>query len=74
MTHAYTLPETSVSDYQRLGAVVLRGVLSAQEVEVLRQGIEHNLSDLSPLDRERTSSDQIEQVFRDGQEIIHCEV
>ncbi|MFM1907806.1 MAG: hypothetical protein RLZZ591_1483 [Pseudomonadota bacterium] len=57
MTHAYTLPESSVSDYQRLGAVVLRGVLSAQEVEVLRQGIEHNLSHLSPLAQVASKAD-----------------
>jgi ribonuclease G len=29
-----------------------------------------HISDLSPQDRERTTTDQIEQVFRDGQEII----
>jgi ectoine hydroxylase-related dioxygenase (phytanoyl-CoA dioxygenase family) len=38
-----------VADYQRDGAVVLRGVLSAQQVERLKQGIEHNLAHLSPL-------------------------
>jgi ectoine hydroxylase-related dioxygenase (phytanoyl-CoA dioxygenase family) len=43
------LPVSTVSDYQRDGAVVLRGVLSAQQVERLKQGIEHNLAHLSPL-------------------------
>jgi hypothetical protein len=49
MTNAYYLSESTVSDYQQWGAVVLRGVLSADEIDLLRQGIEHNLTHLSPL-------------------------
>ena len=49
MTNRYTLPESVVADYQRDGAVVLRGVLTTEEVALLAQGIEHNLAHLSPL-------------------------
>ena len=45
----YQLPDTAATDYQRDGAIVLRGVLSAAQVETLKQGIEHNLAHLSPL-------------------------
>ena len=45
----FHLPESTVSDYQRDGAVVLRGVLSATQVDTLQRGIEHNLAHLSPL-------------------------
>jgi hypothetical protein len=43
----FQLPETTVADYQRDGAVVLRGVLNAEQVALLAQGIEHNLAHLS---------------------------
>lgn len=49
MPHTYNPPPTLVNDYVRDGAVVLRGVLSPDEVQVLAQGIEHNLQHLSPL-------------------------
>ena len=49
MTHRFHLPESTVADYQRDGAVVLRGVLSPEQVTLLAQGIEHNLANLSPL-------------------------
>jgi ectoine hydroxylase-related dioxygenase (phytanoyl-CoA dioxygenase family) len=49
MNKAYPLSETTVADYQRNGAVVLRSVLSADQVALLTQGIEHNLAHLSPL-------------------------
>ena len=49
MTNSYQLPPSTVADYQRDGAVVLRGVLSPAQVEQLQQGIEHNLAHLSPL-------------------------
>ena len=45
----FQLPKSSVTDYQRDGAIVLRGVLDAEQVALLSQGIEHNLSHLSPL-------------------------
>ena len=45
----YVLPEQTVADFQRDGAVVLRGVLQPREVERLAQGIEHNLAHPSPL-------------------------
>ena len=45
----FQLPETAVTDYQRDGAIVLRGVLNPQQVALLAQGIEHNLAHLSPL-------------------------
>jgi ectoine hydroxylase-related dioxygenase (phytanoyl-CoA dioxygenase family) len=38
-----------VDDYQRDGAVVLRGVLDGDDLARLARGIEHNLSHLSPL-------------------------
>lgn len=49
MTTAYRLTESLPADYQRDGAVVLRGVLNAEQVALLSQGIEHNLANLSPL-------------------------
>jgi ectoine hydroxylase-related dioxygenase (phytanoyl-CoA dioxygenase family) len=45
----FKLPETAVADYQRDGAVVLRGALNAEQVALLEQGIEYNLAHLSPL-------------------------
>ena len=44
---AVVTPE-HVADYQRDGAVVLRGILSAEEVAVLRRGIDANLAAPSP--------------------------
>lgn len=49
MNSAYTLPLTTATDYARQGAVVLRGVLSPEEVATLSRGIEHNLAHLSDL-------------------------
>ena len=45
----YTLPPVTVQDYVRHGAVVMRGVLTPDEVATLARGIEHNLAHLSPL-------------------------
>lgn len=49
MPDTYTLPPATVQDYARQGAVVLRGVLTPDEVALLARGIEHNLAHLSPL-------------------------
>ncbi len=49
MENHYTLPPVSIADYQREGAVVLRGVLNPAQVAQLARGIEHNLAHLSPL-------------------------
>ena len=49
MQNTFQVPATAMADYQRDGAVVLRGVLSAEQVALLSQGIEHNLARLSPL-------------------------
>jgi len=49
MDQPYTLPDAGVADYQRDGAVVLRGVLRPAQVEQLARGIEYNLAHLSPL-------------------------
>lgn len=49
MRNAYTLPPATVQDYARQGAVVLRGVLTPDDVATLARGIEHNLAHLSPL-------------------------
>jgi len=54
---SFTLPATAFEDYSRDGAIVLRGVFSADEVAVLRQGIEHNLSHLSPLAQVASNAD-----------------
>ena len=43
------LPADTVEAYARDGAVVLRGVLNAEELAVLTRGIEHNLAQPSPL-------------------------
>ena len=47
-THFAWLPETA-NDYQRDGAVVLRGVLTPAQVERLAEGVEHNLAHPSGL-------------------------
>lgn len=39
----------TIADYARDGAVLLRGVLTADELARLARGIEHNLAHLSPL-------------------------
>ena len=57
MTHSFELPASSVADYQRDGAVVLRGVLSPAQVDTLKQGIEHNLAHLSPLAQVASNAD-----------------
>ena len=49
MSPAYALPPAAAPDYARHGAVVLRGVLTPDEVATLARGIEHNLAHLSPL-------------------------
>ena len=49
MSRTLTLSSQTVQDYAHWGAVVLRGVLNAEEVRTLERGIEHNLSNLSPL-------------------------
>ena len=49
MSPAYTLPPAVAPDYARQGAVVLRGVLTPDEVATLARGIERNLAHLSPL-------------------------
>lgn len=49
MSRTLMLSSQTVQDYAQLGAVVLRGVLNAEELQTLEQGIEHNLSHLSPL-------------------------
>ena len=49
MQQTYSLPPEAVADYQRNGAVVLRGVLNPAQLAQLERGIEHNLSHLSPL-------------------------
>lgn len=45
----YTLPPSALDDYVRCGAVVLRGVLTPQEVDTLERGIDYNLAHLSDL-------------------------
>ena len=49
MQPTYSLPPEAVTDYQRNGAVVLRGVLNPEQLAQLERGIEHNLAHLSPL-------------------------
>jgi ectoine hydroxylase-related dioxygenase (phytanoyl-CoA dioxygenase family) len=44
MASAVELPQQICTDYQRDGAVVLRGVLTPHEVQRLAEGIEHNLA------------------------------
>jgi hypothetical protein len=45
----YQLPASAITGFARDGAVVLRGVLNPTEVQLQAQGIEANLTDLSPL-------------------------
>lgn len=49
MARQHPLPTDTVQAYARDGAVVLRGVLDADELRTLEAGIEHNLAHLSPL-------------------------
>jgi ectoine hydroxylase-related dioxygenase (phytanoyl-CoA dioxygenase family) len=65
VTHRYTLPAHTVADYQRDGAVVLRGVLSPAEVATLTVGITHNLAHLSPLAQVASNPDDPGQFVED---------
>ena len=49
MTHLNPLSSQAITAYAANGAVVLRGVLSPAEVQRIEEGIEHNLTHLSPL-------------------------
>ena len=49
MSRTHPLPADTVQAYARDGAVVLRGVLNADDLRTLEAGIEHNLAHLSPL-------------------------
>ncbi len=49
MRREHPLPAETVQAYARDGAVVLRGVLNANDLRTLEAGIEHNLAHLSPL-------------------------
>ncbi len=49
MAASFQLPAQTAADFARDGAVLLRGVLSPDEVQRLARGIEHNLAHLSPL-------------------------
>jgi ectoine hydroxylase-related dioxygenase (phytanoyl-CoA dioxygenase family) len=45
---ATTPSDAEIADYQRFGAVCLRGLLSADEITLLRTGIDQNLAHPSP--------------------------
>jgi len=49
MTARFQLASEAVQTFARDGAVVLRGLLNANELAQLTAGIEHNLAHLSPL-------------------------
>ncbi|NWF44788.1 phytanoyl-CoA dioxygenase [Hydrogenophaga sp. D2P1] len=49
MPRQHPIAADAVQAYARDGAVVLRGVLNAEELRKLEAGIEHNLAHLSPL-------------------------
>lgn len=49
MSRTLTLASEEIQNYAQMGAVVLRGVLNEDDLRTLEQGIEHNLSNLSPL-------------------------
>ena len=57
MSRTHVLTTETIESYQSLGAVVLRGVFNAQEIQTLEQGIEHNLAHLSPLVQVASQSD-----------------
>jgi len=42
MSRTLKLPSQTVQDYDQVGAVVLRCVLNAEELQTLEQGIEYN--------------------------------
>src|SRR3712207_916424 len=41
--------QAQIDEFQRDGVVLLRGILSPDDVETLREGVDRNLADLSPL-------------------------
>ena len=49
MPRTHALDASTVDAYEADGAVVLRGVFTATELDLLARGIEHNLTHLSPL-------------------------
>ncbi len=49
--------EQQIEDYQRDGAVCLRSVLSAEQIELLRSGIQANLQNLSPRAKVASNAD-----------------
>jgi ectoine hydroxylase-related dioxygenase (phytanoyl-CoA dioxygenase family) len=49
MARHHPIDALSIDAYAREGAVVLRGALNAADLAQLEQGIEHNLTHLSPL-------------------------
>lgn len=57
METPFVLQPSAAADYQRDGAVVLRGVLSAAQVALLQSGIEHNLAHPSPLAQVASQAD-----------------
>ena len=50
MTARFQLSSEAVQTFARDGAVVLRGLLNANELAQLTAGIEYNLAHLSPLE------------------------
>ena len=60
-----TLSPSTVTNYQQLGAVVLRNVLTASEVALLTEGISHNLTHLSPLAQVASKADDPERFIED---------
>ena len=59
------LDEATSADFARDGAVVLRGLLTAAEVNQLAQGIEHNLAHPSPLKLIASQADDPGQFIED---------
>ena len=59
------LPASLVADYQRDGAVVIRGALDAAELAVLERGIEANLAAPGPLAAVASAADDPGRFFED---------
>lgn len=51
------LPQETIDHFQRDGAVCLRQLLSTEQIEILREGIEHNLASLSSRAKVASRSD-----------------
>ncbi|KEG15611.1 phytanoyl-CoA dioxygenase [Trypanosoma grayi] len=61
----YTVPPKAIADYQRDGVILLRQILSPQQVKELQSGIDYNMAHPSPLARIASSDSDTGRFFED---------